>query len=95
MSFLFGTTSRIFVPPNDPFNNNTLNAMSQLGIQILSSVEYEDNNFDHNNSVFVADGRTYNNSMIYHVPGTILFKDYVNGSWVTNPIIRCVQWDSY
>jgi hypothetical protein len=65
--------------------------MSQLGIQILSSVEYEDNNFDHNNSVFVADGRTYNNSMIYHVPGTILFKDYVNGSWVTNPINKILN----
>jgi peptidoglycan/xylan/chitin deacetylase (PgdA/CDA1 family) len=85
MSYLFGTTSRIFIPPNDPFNNDTLKAMGQLGIQILSSVEYEDNNFDHNNSVFVAGGKTFNNSMIYHVPGTILFKDYVNGSWVANP----------
>jgi peptidoglycan/xylan/chitin deacetylase (PgdA/CDA1 family)/3D (Asp-Asp-Asp) domain-containing protein len=91
MRYLFGTTSRIFIPPLDPFNNDTLKATGQLGLQILSSVEYEDNYFDHNNSIFVADGKTPNNGTIYHVPGTILFKDYVNGSWVTNPINKILN----
>ena len=39
MRYLFGTTSRIFIPPLDPFNNDTLRAMRQDGIQILSSLE--------------------------------------------------------
>ena len=41
MRYLFGITSRIFMPPYDPFNNDTLKAMSQQGIQILSSAEYD------------------------------------------------------
>ncbi|MGB8035854.1 MAG: polysaccharide deacetylase family protein, partial [Nitrososphaeraceae archaeon] len=56
MKHLFGSTSNIFIPPNDPFNNDTLKAMSRLGIQILSSVEYEDRNLNFNKNIFVANG---------------------------------------
>jgi peptidoglycan/xylan/chitin deacetylase (PgdA/CDA1 family) len=100
MQKLFGSTSNIFIPPNDPFNNDTLKAMSRLGIQILSSVGYEDRNLNYN--IFVANGNvsvhhtwSYNNvankSSIYHIPGTILFKDYVRGVWVKTPIDKILN----
>lgn len=93
MRYLFGTTSRVFIPPYDPFNNDTLKAMSQQGIQILSSLSPD---YDPQaNPVLdkliwsVADGKSYkNNITIYHIPGTIQFKDYMGGSigWVRTPI---------
>jgi hypothetical protein len=102
MKHLFGSTSNIFIPPNDPFNNDTLKAMSRLGIQILSSVEYEDRNLNFSKNIFVANGNvtvhhiwSYNNiankSNIYHIPGTILFKDYVRGVWVKTPINKILN----
>ena len=102
MKHLFGSTSNIFIPPNDPFNNDTLKAMSRLGIQILSSVEYEDRNLNFNKNIFVANGNvsghhtwSYNNiankSNIFHIPGTILFKDYVRGAWVKVPIDKILN----
>ena len=76
--------------------------MSRLGIQILSSVEYEDRNLNFNKNIFVANGNVsvhhtwnYNNiankSNIYHIPGTILFKDYVRGAWVKVPIDKILN----
>lgn len=101
MKQLFGRTSNIFIPPNDPFNDDTMNAMRRLHIQILSSVEYEENNLNHNESVFVANGNesvyhtsNYNNvanESIYHIPGTILFKDYVHGLWEKTPIDKILN----
>jgi peptidoglycan/xylan/chitin deacetylase (PgdA/CDA1 family) len=85
MRYLFGTTSRIFIPPLDPFNNDTLRAMRQDGIQILSSLE----NDPPDELIWsVADGKTYNNNTIYHIPGTILFKgwDVKSGTWIKTPI---------
>jgi peptidoglycan/xylan/chitin deacetylase (PgdA/CDA1 family) len=85
MKYLFGNTSKIFIAPEDPYNNDTLNAMSALGIPILSSAGYMENNLNLNRSVFVADGKNNNdnkiNTTIYHIPYTILFNEYINGSW--------------
>jgi peptidoglycan/xylan/chitin deacetylase (PgdA/CDA1 family) len=85
MRYLFGKASRIFIPPLDPFNNDTLKAMRQDGIQIISSLE----NDPPDNLIWsIADGKTYHNNTIYHIPGTILFKgwDVQNRTWIKRPI---------
>ncbi len=37
MQMIFGKTSDIFIPPYNKFNNDTLNAIKELGIKIMSS----------------------------------------------------------
>src|SRR5690242_3732285 len=66
---------------------------SRLGIRILSSVGYEEHKFNRNSSIFVADAKTYRHrpAIIYHIPGTTLFKDYVNGSWIKNPLDKVLD----
>jgi len=40
MQDLFGKPSEIFIPPYDVFNNYTINAMTKLGIKIISAGDY-------------------------------------------------------
>jgi peptidoglycan/xylan/chitin deacetylase (PgdA/CDA1 family) len=54
MQRLFGNTSNIFITPYGTFNNNTIKAMSQLGIRILSAATFSESEFDKNSSVFHA-----------------------------------------
>lgn len=91
MQNLFRTKSIVFIPPLDVFNNNTLKAMEALGIRIISSAPYEENHFNQNRSVFIANhnnntSKTRSTSMIYHLPSTIFFKDFENGKWVKTPL---------
>ena len=88
MKNLFGSSSKIFIPPMDSFNNDTLNIMNRLGISIVSSKLYFENFFNHNHSVFVADGNPYNKILNkpIHIPGAVTFKKYLNnGTWVRTP----------
>ena len=39
---LFGTKSIVFIPPYDTFNNNTIKAIRELGIRIISSGSAEE-----------------------------------------------------
>ena len=88
---LFGTKSIVFIPPYDTFNNNTIKAIRELGIRIISSGSAEEDSFDQNRSIFVANvntttnphnNNTYNarinkpTTIIYHLPATIFFKDF-------------------
>jgi peptidoglycan/xylan/chitin deacetylase (PgdA/CDA1 family) len=95
MKKVFGNTSEIFIPPEDPYNDDTLKAMSVLGIPILSSAGYIENNLNLNRSIFVADGKNSNdirlNRTIYHIPYTILFNEYVNGSWNKTPMDKILN----
>jgi hypothetical protein len=90
METLFGKASNIFIPPFDAFDNGTLQAMSKLGIPIFSSFKYYENNTNNGHDIFVADGKTYNNNSInntiYHIPGTIGYKEYLNNSWFKTPL---------
>ena len=101
MERLFGTKSIVSIPPYDVFNNDTIKAMGQLGIKIISSGPSEENKFDQNRSVFVANGSrattiTHDNNKgkinesttIYHLPATILFKsfDRIDNKWVNTPL---------
>jgi hypothetical protein len=51
---LFGTKSIVFIPPYDVFNNDTIKAIRDLGIRIISSEPRAENSFDQNRSIFVA-----------------------------------------
>jgi peptidoglycan/xylan/chitin deacetylase (PgdA/CDA1 family) len=87
MMRLFGNGSDIFITPYGTFNNNTLNAMSQLGIRILSAALFSEGNFDRNGSIFnlnnyktnIKNNNLYNNSSpaslpVYHIPAMVFFK---------------------
>jgi len=80
---LFGNGSDIFITPYGTFNNNTLNAMSQLGIRILSAALFSEGSFDRNGTIFnlnnyntnTTHSSLYSNSStIYHIPGMVFFK---------------------
>ncbi|MGN6346662.1 MAG: polysaccharide deacetylase family protein [Candidatus Nitrosocosmicus sp.] len=90
MKILFGNYSKIFIPPYDAFNNGTLNAMYKIGIPILSSFAYEEYNIYHNNSLLISNGNTNENNItinkVYHIPGSIGYKNFLNGTWIKNPL---------
>jgi hypothetical protein len=95
MKLLFGKESRIFIPPEGEFNNDTLKAMNQTGLRIISSGMWAEENFDQGKSIFnTTDKVQENNSLdqqIYHLPATVLFKDYDEGKWIKNSIENIVN----
>ncbi len=40
MQDIFGKPSKVFIPPYDAFNNYTIDAMTKLGIRIISAAEF-------------------------------------------------------
>lgn len=88
METLFGNTSDIFIPPEYLFNNATLNSMNQLGFRILSSALDIEHDFDQKRSIFVADGKTHNESdqKVFHLPATVSFNDYIGNNRIENSI---------
>ncbi len=51
---LFGNKSNIFITPYGPFNEDTIKAMRNLGIQILSSALVNEQRFDYGASIVVT-----------------------------------------
>jgi peptidoglycan/xylan/chitin deacetylase (PgdA/CDA1 family) len=101
MERLFGAKSIVSIPPYDVFNNDTIKAMGELGIKIISSGPAEEDSFDQNRTIFVANGSrattttiTHDNNRgpinksttIYHLPATIFFKSFDNNEWVKTPL---------
>jgi len=100
MERLFGAKSIVSIPPYDVFNNDTIKAMGELGIKIISSGPAEEDSFDQNRTIFVANGTrattttTHDNNKgpinksttIYHLPATIFFKSFDNNKWVKTPL---------
>jgi hypothetical protein len=96
MQKVFGRNSSIFITPLSVFNKNTLNAMADLRINILSSDIPTETKFDQNKSIFIAQDNSHdklsnelqiiNNTKIYHIPATVFFKDFQKGQWVKTPI---------
>jgi peptidoglycan/xylan/chitin deacetylase (PgdA/CDA1 family) len=81
MKWLFGNTSDIFIPPEDSFDNSTLDAMRQLGFKILSSdiSKYTPNSIK---NIFVDNAKAHDgdqNQKIFHVPGMAYFQ-YIKGN---------------
>jgi peptidoglycan/xylan/chitin deacetylase (PgdA/CDA1 family) len=54
MQKLFGIKSIVFIPPFDVFNYDTIRAMKEDGIRIISSAAHEENSFNQNKSIFTA-----------------------------------------
>jgi peptidoglycan/xylan/chitin deacetylase (PgdA/CDA1 family) len=94
MELLFGKRSDVFVPPYNKFNNITLDVMKELGIKIISSNLYEENNFDQGSSIFNSNTKNQSSRVsqhIYHLPYTTPFKKFVGPSQIKVPIDEVVK----
>ncbi len=99
MNSLFDIKSDIFITPEGVFNNETLKAMKELDIKIISNAIWAENEFDGGKSIFNDTNNivtnphngTSNQSQVYHVPGTISFTDYMNGSLIFNSIKNIIN----
>jgi len=87
MNQIFERKSSTFIPPLSVFNNDTLRAMADSGLNILSSDIPEETKFNNRRSIFLAKNLESNsnelmenqkghNQSVYHLPATIFFKDY-------------------
>jgi peptidoglycan/xylan/chitin deacetylase (PgdA/CDA1 family) len=83
MITLFGNTSEIFIPPFNAFNDDTVNAMRQVDMKILSAgtssfneLQLEGSNNNNNN----------NELGIFYVPVTISFKEYYGDENIRNSL---------
>ena len=95
MQQIFGEKSLIFIPPYNSFNSDTLFAMNQSGIKILSSmtdIEY--------NPIFVTKdkGNQFTDSYgIYHMPEMTSFENYTDKGQIVfnsiNKILKNIYYD--
>src|SRR6476659_5437822 len=88
MQKIFGNKSNIFIPPFDKFNNDTLNAIRELGIKIMSSSLSDQYRYDLGRSMYIS-GKNQNGSTgqgIYYLPYTTDFKDFIGRSQIKIPI---------
>jgi peptidoglycan/xylan/chitin deacetylase (PgdA/CDA1 family) len=96
MNDIFERKSSIFVPPLSVFNNDTLRAMADSGLSIISSDIPEETKFNNRRSIFLAKNLESNsnelmenqkghNQSVYHLLATIFFKDYEKGKWIKIP----------
>jgi Polysaccharide deacetylase len=87
---LFGNASNIFVPPFDAFNAETMNAMRQVDMKILSANTSSFNELQlegssGNGSVSPLSDPTQSRTVFY-VPSTISFKDYFDDQYLRNSV---------
>ena len=88
MQKIFGNKSDIFIPPFDKFNNDTLNAIRELGIKIMSSSLSDQYRYDLGRSMYIS-GKNQNGTIgqgIYYLPYTTDFKDFIGRSQIKIPI---------
>jgi Polysaccharide deacetylase len=88
ISTLFGNASEIFIPPLDAFNDDTLNAMRQVDMKILSANTSSFNELqligNNESSTLLLD--PIQSRTIFYVPSTISFKDYFDGQYLRNSV---------
>jgi peptidoglycan/xylan/chitin deacetylase (PgdA/CDA1 family) len=60
MQRLFGNTSDVFIPPFNEFNNDTISAMAEAQVNILSSSLHQEERFDQGGNIYM-DKETNNN----------------------------------
>jgi peptidoglycan/xylan/chitin deacetylase (PgdA/CDA1 family) len=88
MSALFGKASEIFIPPLNSFNDDTINAMEQVGMKILDANQSSFDELDlkpSNESQTLSSLPTESKNFFY-VPSTISFKDYYQDEPIKNSI---------
>jgi len=61
---LFGYKSNIFITPYGPFNYNTIKAMNNLGIRILSSAMVNEQRFDNSRSIALTTSYSANTTSV-------------------------------
>ena len=84
MQGLFGKPSEVFIPPYDVFNNYTINAMTKLGIRIISagdwdySPKYGNSQYQFFNLDDVGKDNSAkdNNTEVYHMPRNTGFEAF-------------------
>src|ERR687896_1482733 len=87
---LFGNASDVFVPPFDAFNAETLNAMRQVDMTILSTNTSSFNELqlgggsNNESSTLLSD--PIQSRTIFYVPSTISFKDYFDDQYLRNSV---------
>ena len=88
MQKIFGNKSDIFIPPYNRFNNDTLNAIRELGIKIMSSSLSDQYRYDLGRSMYIS-GKNQNGTIgqgIYYLPYTTDFKDFIGRSQIKFPV---------
>ena len=77
---LFGNKSQVFTPPYDQFNHNTLKALNDLNIKILSSSLQAENDLNEGKDIFNLKVKMINSGSvgdgIYYLPSTVSLYDY-------------------
>ena len=88
MKSIFGKKSDIFIPPYNKFNNDTINAIRELGIKIMSSSILDQYRYDLGKSIFISKAKKVNSTTqdIYYLPYTIGFRDFIGRSDIKFPI---------
>jgi peptidoglycan/xylan/chitin deacetylase (PgdA/CDA1 family) len=89
MNELFGNASDIFAPPYTAFNGDTINAMKQVNVKILSGNR---SSFDrlqlngNNNESSTLSSSPDQSQYTSYVPETISFKTYSGGQYIQNSL---------
>lgn len=82
MLSLFGNHSRVFIPPFNLFDNNTISAIKNLNFRVLSSAIY----YDEPQIIKTNEDLGLMNSKIIHMPEMTDFSLFYNNTWVKVPI---------
>ncbi len=86
---MFGNSSNILLPPYGAFNGDTINAMKQVGMNILSGNTSSFDQFElngNNNESSSLSSSPIQSENIYYIPATISFKDYYGGQYIQNSL---------
>jgi hypothetical protein len=87
---LFGNASAIFMPPFGAFNDDTINAMTQVDMKILvgnsSSFDLLELKGNNNESPTLSSSPTQSSQNISYIPSTISFNDYYGDQYIQNSI---------
>jgi peptidoglycan/xylan/chitin deacetylase (PgdA/CDA1 family) len=95
MSALFGNASEIFIPPLNSFNNDTINAIQQVGMKIINAnsssfdelqLNESSSNNNNNNESQTLSSLSIQSNKFFYVPSTIAFKDYYQDKPIKNSI---------
>lgn len=104
MQKLFGNKSDVFIPPYNEFNGDTVKAMTEVRLKVLSSSLYEEYSFNQGKSIFIAKTRANENNYtsfsnvintnahkIYHLPTTSELERYQNNTWIKMSVDKILE----